>query len=90
MPADLTLIDDVGAGPLIDLSPLGVDGGPTLPGSIRAGADLVTASSDKLIGASQGGIILGKAAWVEADSQEPLGPHPPRGQAHPGRARRPR
>ena len=68
----LTLIDDVGAGPLIDLSPLGVDGGPTLPGSIRAGADLVTASSDKLIGASQGGIILGKAAWVEAIRRNPL------------------
>ena len=68
----LTLIDDVGAGPLIDLSPLGVDGGPTLPGSIRAGADLVTASSDKLIGASQGGIILGKAAWIEAIRRNPL------------------
>jgi L-seryl-tRNA(Ser) seleniumtransferase len=68
----LVLIDDVGAGPLVDLSPLGVDGGPTLPGSIRAGADLVTASTDKLIGASQGGVILGCAALIEGIRRNPL------------------
>ena len=69
---NLVLIDDVGAGPLVDLVPLGLEAGPSLPGSVRAGADLVTASTDKLIGASQGGVILGKARWVEAVRKNPL------------------
>ncbi len=62
----LTLIDDVGAGALIDFSQFGFAPEPTLPDSIRAGADIVTCSADKLIGASQGGIILGKKRWIDA------------------------
>ncbi|UCE49025.1 MAG: L-seryl-tRNA(Sec) selenium transferase [Phycisphaerales bacterium] len=63
---ELTMIDDVGAGALIDFSQFGFDPEPTLVESIRQGADLVTASADKLIGASQGGIILGKAELIGA------------------------
>jgi L-seryl-tRNA(Ser) seleniumtransferase len=63
---DLPLIDDVGAGALIDFSQFGFAPEPTLPESIRSGADIVTSSADKLIGASQGGIILGKKAWIDA------------------------
>ena len=37
----LPLIDDVGAGALIDLARFGFAAEPTLPGSIRAGADVV-------------------------------------------------
>ena len=62
----LTMIDDVGAGALIDFSQFGFEPEPTLIESIGKGADIVTASADKLIGASQGGIILGKAELVEA------------------------
>ncbi|MBW7989615.1 MAG: L-seryl-tRNA(Sec) selenium transferase [Planctomycetes bacterium] len=62
----LTMIDDVGAGALIDFSQFGFEPEPTLNESISKGADLVTASADKLIGASQGGIILGKAKLIEA------------------------
>jgi L-seryl-tRNA(Ser) seleniumtransferase len=62
----LTMIDDVGAGALIDFSQFGFEPEPTLNESIAKGADIVTASADKLIGASQGGIILGKAELVEA------------------------
>jgi L-seryl-tRNA(Ser) seleniumtransferase len=62
----LTLIDDVGAGALIDFSQFGFEPEPTLPDSIRDGADIVTCSADKLIGASQGGIILGKKKWIDA------------------------
>jgi L-seryl-tRNA(Ser) seleniumtransferase len=68
----LTLIDDVGAGALVDLSRFGLDVGPTLAGSVEAGADLILSSTDKLIGASQGGVILGKAALVEAVRKNPL------------------
>ncbi len=63
---DLPLIDDVGAGALIDFSQFGFAPEPTLLESIRRGADIVTSSADKLIGASQGGIILGRKRWIEA------------------------
>jgi len=69
---ELALIDDVGAGALVDLEPLGLDAGPRLAGSIRGGADLVLSSTDKLIGGPQGGVILGKAALVEAVRKNPL------------------
>ncbi len=62
----LVAIDDVGAGALIDFSQFGFEPEPTLAESIRAGADIVTCSADKLIGASQGGIILGKAPLIDA------------------------
>ncbi|MHC4105606.1 MAG: L-seryl-tRNA(Sec) selenium transferase [Planctomycetota bacterium] len=62
----LTMIDDVGAGALIDFSQFGFEPEPTLNDSIAKGADIVTASADKLIGASQGGIILGNAKLIEA------------------------
>ena len=63
---DLVMIDDVGAGSLIDFSKFGFAPEPTLAQSIVAGADIVTSSADKLIGASQGGIILGRTDLITA------------------------
>ena len=60
------MIDDVGAGALVDFSKFGFEPEPTLSESIARGADIVTSSADKLIGASQGGIILGRAKLIEA------------------------
>ncbi len=68
----LVLIDDLGAGPLIDLSAYGLPKEPTLQESVQAGADLITSSADKLIGASQGGIILGRKPWIDAIRTSPL------------------
>jgi L-seryl-tRNA(Ser) seleniumtransferase len=62
----LVMIDDVGAGALIDFSQFGFEPEPMLPDSIRQGADIITCSADKLIGASQGGLILGKKTLIEA------------------------
>lgn len=62
---NLVMIDDVGAGALVDFSQFGFEPEPTLPDSVRIGADIITSSADKLIGASQGGIILGKKALIE-------------------------
>jgi len=62
---NLVMIDDVGAGALIDFSQFGFEPEPTLPDSVREGADLITCSADKLIGSSQGGIILGKKALID-------------------------
>jgi L-seryl-tRNA(Ser) seleniumtransferase len=63
---DLVMIDDVGSGALVDVSKFGLEYEPTLAESISAGADIVTASTDKLIGATQGGVILGKAKLIKA------------------------
>jgi len=62
----LVMIDDVGAGALIDFSQFGFEPEPILSESIAKGADIVTSSADKLIGSSQGGIILGRAKLIDA------------------------
>jgi L-seryl-tRNA(Ser) seleniumtransferase len=62
----LVMVDDVGAGALIDFSKFGFEPEPTLSESIAKGADIVTSSADKLIGASQGGIILGRTKLIDA------------------------
>jgi len=69
---NLVMIDDVGAGALMDFSRFGFEPEPTLPGSIAAGADIVTSSADKLIGGSQGGIILGRKDLIERARKNPL------------------
>lgn len=68
----LIMIDDVGAGPLVDLSRFGFDKEPTLPESVQTGADLITSSADKLIGGPQAGIILGKADLIQAVRKNPF------------------
>ena len=68
----LTVIDDVGAGPLIDFSQFGFEKEPTLAESVAAGADLITCSGDKLIGGPQAGILLGKEQWIQAIRKNPL------------------
>lgn len=62
----IVLIDDVGAGSLVDMSGYGFEPEPTLPQSIAAGSDIITSSADKLIGASQGGIIIGRSDLIAA------------------------
>jgi L-seryl-tRNA(Ser) seleniumtransferase len=66
------MIDDLGAGALIDVSRFGFDKEPLLADSLRAGADLVTASADKLIGAAQGGLILGRPELIQAIRKNPF------------------
>jgi L-seryl-tRNA(Ser) seleniumtransferase len=66
------LIDDLGAGALTDLNPFGLSHEPTVRESIEAGADVVLFSGDKLIGAGQCGIVVGKKALVAKLRQHPL------------------
>ena len=57
---NLVLIDDLGAGALVDLRAFGLPHEPTVRESIEAGADVVLFSGDKLIGAGQCGVIVGQ------------------------------
>jgi L-seryl-tRNA(Ser) seleniumtransferase len=69
---DLPLIDDLGAGAIVSLKEFGLPHEPTVRESIRAGADVVLFSADKLIGAAQGGIIVGRRACIEKIRKHPL------------------
>lgn len=66
------LIEDVGSGCLLDTADFGLQHEPTLAESIAAGADVVCASGDKLLGGPQAGLILGSAAAVERIAKHPL------------------
>lgn len=69
---DLPFIDDLGAGALVSLREFGLPHEPTVQESIQAGADIVLVSTDKLIGAAQGGLILGKKEFVDKCRKHPL------------------
>jgi L-seryl-tRNA(Ser) seleniumtransferase len=63
----LPLVDDLGSGAL---APIGDE--PTPAESLRAGADLVSFSGDKLLGGPQAGIVVGRAELVERLRRHPL------------------
>ncbi len=68
----LKLVEDLGGGALVDLSPYGIDGEPMVQASLRAGADLVLFSGDKLLGGPQAGIAAGRRDLVDQLAGHPL------------------
>lgn len=70
--AGLPLYEDAGSGVLLDLSKHGVAGEPVISECIATGADLVSFSGDKLLGATQAGLIVGRAEFVSRLRKHPL------------------
>lgn len=69
---NLPVIDDIGSGALIDFGKYGIKDEPIASESIKAGADIVLFSGDKLVGGPQCGIIVGKKSLVQKISKHPM------------------
>jgi L-seryl-tRNA(Ser) seleniumtransferase len=66
------MLYDEGSGRVVDLSTYGFARSETIRELIAKGVDAVTCSTDKLIGATQGGLILGRKAIVAKCARHPL------------------
>ena len=69
----IPFVEDLGSGAMIATESFGIAEQEPTPGDVlKAGADLVCFSGDKLFGGPQAGIIAGKKRFVTALKREPL------------------
>ena len=63
----LAVVEDLGSGTIV-----AVEGEPSVQDALRAGADLVCFSGDKLLGGPQAGVVVGRSDLVERLRRHPL------------------
>ena len=68
----ISLLDDLGSGTLLDTSQFGLSREPMPQDSVRAGADVIFFSGDKLLGGPQAGLLVGKHEAIERCRKHPL------------------
>jgi L-seryl-tRNA(Ser) seleniumtransferase len=68
----IPLLYDEGSGRVVDLAPYGFTSAPTIRELIGLGVDAITCSTDKLIGATQGGLVLGSEEIINRCRKHPL------------------
>ncbi len=69
---NIPVIMDSGSGVLVNLEKYGLAHEPTVQEQLKAGADIVCFSGDKLLGGPQAGVIVGKKEMIEKIENYPL------------------
>jgi L-seryl-tRNA(Ser) seleniumtransferase len=69
---NLPVVEDQGTGALASFTTHGLGKESVFSDSVVAGADVICASGDKLLGGPQAGLIFGRRHWIKQISSNPL------------------